>query len=105
MKLNLLVLRCANIDDSRKFYEQFGLTLTKEKHGKGVEHYSCCIESVVFEIYPLVKGQLACNSRLGFRVQNIEQLITKIEIHSQYEFNGKIIYIAVDPDGRKVEIS
>lgn len=105
MKLNLLVLRCENIETSKKFYEQLGLKFVKEKHGKGVEHYSSCIESLVFEIYPIAKGEVPCNSRLGFSIQHIEQLIAKIEIHSQYEFNGKIIYVVVNPDGRKVEIS
>jgi len=105
MKLNLLVLRCENIEASRKFYEQLGLIFVKEKHGKGVEHYSSCLESLVFEIYPLAKGESPCNSRLGFSIQSIRSLISKIDIHSQYEFNGKINYVVVDPDGRKVEIS
>ena len=105
MKLNLLVLRCANIEASREFYEKIGLQFVKEKHGKGVEHYSSCIDSLAFEIYPITKDEVPCSSRLGFSMQSIDQIITKIEIHSHYEFNGKTIYVVVDPDGRKVEIS
>lgn len=105
MKLNLLVLRCINIEDSKNFYEMLGLRFVKEKHGKGVEHYAAHIEDVVFEIYPLNSGEIPCNTRLGFSVESMESLIKLIQIHSQYEFNGKTIYIALDPDCRKIEIS
>jgi len=53
MQLNLLVLRCKNIEVSRKFYEELGLKFIKEKHGKGVEHYSAYIGELVLELYPL----------------------------------------------------
>ena len=51
--LNLLVLRCANIERSKSFYELFGLAFNKEQHGNGPLHYSSSDERGVFEIYPL----------------------------------------------------
>ncbi len=105
MNLNLLVLRCTNIETSKNFYELLGLKFVKEKHGKGVEHYATCIEGLVFEIYPLNLGETPCNTRLGFSVQSLESLLEQTQIHGQYEFNGKTVYILLDPDGRKIEIS
>lgn len=104
MKLKLLVIRCSNIEDSKNFYEMLGLKFIKEKHGDGVEHYASCIDDVVFEIYPLNSGETPCNTRLGFSVQSVEDLIRQIRIHSQYELNGRTIYVALDPDSRKIEI-
>jgi lactoylglutathione lyase len=105
MKLNLLVLRCTNIEISKSFYELLGFNFVKEKHGKGVEHYASCIEGLVFEIYPLNSGETPCNTRLGFSVQSLETLLDRIQVHGQYEINGKTVYILLDPDGRKIELS
>ena len=33
--LNLLVVRCANIERSKGFYELFGMAFVKEQHGNG----------------------------------------------------------------------
>lgn len=104
MKLNLLVIRCRNIEASREFYEKLGLTFVREKHGNGVEHYSSWIADLVFELYPLKPDETPCNTRLGFSVEHLEQLIRDIQPYGQYEFNGKIIYILLDPDDRKIEI-
>lgn len=82
-----------------------GLTFVKEKHGNGPEHYASHIDRLVFEIYPLKSGETPCNTRLGFSVQSVAPVIERIHIHEQYEYDGKITYIALDPDGRKIEIS
>jgi lactoylglutathione lyase len=104
MKLNLLVIRCKDIESSKEFYENIGLKFVREKHGNGVEHYSSHIGDLVFELYPLKPNETPCNTRLGFSVKHVEELISHIEPYSQYEFNRKIIYILLDPDGRKIEI-
>ena len=105
IKLNLLVLRCKNIENSRIFYECLGIIFSKEKHGNVVEHYSSSLDGLIFELYPAPKDEITCNSRIGFRLNNIDEFIPKLEIHSQHEFDGHKIYVVVDPDGRKVEIS
>jgi len=48
---NILVLRCLDLDTSRRFYEALGLTFTEEQHGKGSIHYACefggwCLNSI-----------------------------------------------------------
>jgi hypothetical protein len=35
LAVNLLVLRCKDIEVTRRFYEQLGLAIVEEKHGKG----------------------------------------------------------------------
>lgn len=40
MHLNLLVLRCRDIEATRTFYTQLGLTFTREQHGSDPVHYS-----------------------------------------------------------------
>jgi len=104
MQLNLLVLRCNNLETTKVFYEKLGLEFIKEKHGKGVEHYSTYVGEMVLELYPLKDKFQIEQSRLGFRVEPscLENL--KNDIISQYEFNGQNIVVVQDPDGRKIEL-
>ena len=105
MKISLLVIRCKNIDVSKEFYEELGLSFVKEKHGNGPEHYSSEHEDCVFELYPNKGEEPSDNTRLGFKVDNPQETISGLNISGTYEFNGKSIYVIIDPDGRKVEIS
>ncbi|QDU14357.1 Glyoxalase-like domain protein [Gimesia maris] len=108
-KLNLLVLRCRDIEVSRVFYEHFGIVFEREQHGSGPVHYAAVFEGMVFELYPLKEGESADRSRLGFAV-NLETDLREsldaagIEIVSSYEFDGRLIFVVQDPDGRKVEL-
>ena len=40
VELSLVVLRCADLERTRRFYEALGLTLMPEQHGSGPRHYS-----------------------------------------------------------------
>ena len=106
--LNLLVLRCKDIEKSKKFYEKLKLVFIKEQHGKGAIHYSTSIGNLVIELYPLTQD-IADNTRLGFSINtdNIEEYLkdNKIEIDSKYTFNNIVTSVVKDPDGRKVELS
>ena len=68
-------------------------------------HYSCESEETVFELYPRTNIDAQDNTRLGFKVLDINTLISDFKIETTYDFNGKNIYVVKDPDGRKVEIS
>ncbi len=105
MKISLLVIRCKDIEVSRGFYQLLGLTFVKEKHGNGPTHYSCEYDDCVFELYPNKKLDPNDNNRLGFKVSNILSVIESLDIIDSYQFSGKTIYVTMDPDGRKVEIS
>jgi len=104
MKLNLLVLRCKNIQVTKAFYEKLGLIFVQEQHGKGAVHYATYVDEMVLELYPLKEGFEIEQSRLGFSVANgfIENM--QDDVVSQYEFNGQKVFVVQDPDGRKVEL-
>ena len=108
MQLNLLVLRCKNIEKSKNFYEKLGLKFIKEQHGKSPVHYSTYVGKMLMELYPVKEGDNIENSRLGFSlgVEDIHSYLNKvsIEIVSEYEFDDKSIVLVVDPDGRKIEL-
>ena len=104
-RLNLLVLRCRDIEKTKIFYEKFSLSFVKEQHGEGSVHYATKIGDLVLELYPLGDSNVD-NNRLGFTVNSSKQILEdeEIELVSQYSFDGQIYYVIVDPDGRKVEI-
>jgi catechol 2,3-dioxygenase-like lactoylglutathione lyase family enzyme len=108
MKLNLLVLRCQDIEKSKAFYEKLSFSFEREKHGKGDEHYASVFDEMVFELYPLKSPYLIDNTRLGFslEVQDIKAYLKRqeIDIVLEYSYEGVDICVVCDPDNRKVEL-
>ncbi|WP_416396463.1 VOC family protein [Allohahella sp. A8] len=105
MQINLLVMRCKELETTRQFYELLGFTFVREKHGGGPLHYSSQDAGFVFELYPLAENDAVGNGRLGFSVKDVQQVLSQLSIANQHEFNGKQIYTVRDPDGRVVELS
>lgn len=105
MKINLLVLRCKELQVSKQFYELLGFRFVKEQHGDGPVHYSSQDAGFVFELYPLGDGGSLDSSRLGFFLENLSHILPGLDLKGQYQFDGKQIYIVQDPDGRKIELS
>jgi len=86
MQLNLLVLRCRDIEKTRQFYENLGISFTQEQHGTSPVHYATQLDGgMVLELYP-TKGE-PDNTRLGFIIGT-----------------GKNHRVEKDPDGRSVEL-
>ncbi|WP_129140775.1 VOC family protein [Modicisalibacter coralii] len=104
MNINLLVLRCRELEASKQFYELLGFCFVKERHGDGPLHYSSQDAGFVFELYPLKENEEPGNSRIGFSVKDMRQVLSKMVVASQYELNGSQVYVVRDPDGRKVEL-
>lgn len=106
--LNLLVLRCKDIERSKKFYEKLKLKFKKEQHGKGPIHYSTRVGTLVLELYPL-KDQSIDNTRLGFSldIQNLKEYLGQegVSVISEYFFDNTKTYVVQDPDGRKIELT
>ncbi|MCK5855414.1 MAG: VOC family protein, partial [Sulfurovaceae bacterium] len=70
-QLNLLVIRCNDIEESRCFYEKLGFSFIKEQHKNSPIHYSSTVNELVFELYPLKKGEKLDNTRLGFKIKKL----------------------------------
>jgi lactoylglutathione lyase len=110
--VNLLVLRCKDVEATRRFYEQLGAVFTKEKHGAGPEHYAWENAGFVMELYPTRKDQLPDGVRLGFATSLLADVSGPV-LHSPgikvlkppYATADRLIMLLEDPDGRKVEIS
>ena len=112
LAINLLVLRCKDIEVTRRFYERLGMAFTKERHGKGPEHFASTNPRFVLELYPVQGDQLPDNVRLGFSTPLLADLSGNI-LHSSdmtvvkapYATADRLIMLLQDPDGRKVELS
>jgi catechol 2,3-dioxygenase-like lactoylglutathione lyase family enzyme len=76
-RLSHVVIRCADLERSRQFYEALGLRLTPERHGSGSEHYSCTLGEVVLELYPFA-GKATSGLRLGLVVSNLERALESL---------------------------
>ena len=109
-RLNLLVLRCADIDRSRDFYTALGLTFIRERHGGGPPHYAATLGGAVLELYP--RGKRADVSvRLG-----IELTISQESINRALAIGGEGVasnqesvrpgHVTLrDPDGHILDIA
>jgi len=106
--LNLLVLRCANIQRSRAFYELFGMAFNQHQHGNGPIHFASEDDSGVFEIYPL-EGGSADQTGLGFLTGDLEGLHMLLR-RNQFapreirETELGRMFVVRDPDGRRIEV-
>jgi catechol 2,3-dioxygenase-like lactoylglutathione lyase family enzyme len=106
--LNLLVLRCRDLERSRKFYEVLGLRFVKHAHGNGPEHYSHEDDRGVFELYPATTDGMD-STAIGFATADLHGLHTSFtlagfspeEIHEQ---TWGRTFVVRDPDHRRVEI-
>jgi lactoylglutathione lyase len=65
LALNLLVLRCKDVEATRRFYELLGAVFSKERHGKGPEHYACENSGFVLELYPTAAEPQPKNSSIS----------------------------------------
>ena len=106
--LNLIVLRSADIEKTRAFYELLGMTFTRHAHGTGPEHYAHEDERGVFEIYPAKQAADAGDKTgLGFVVTDLAAMHVKLASYqpqaiTQNEWGRT--FVVRDPDGRRVEV-
>ena len=73
----LVVLRSANIEKSRAFYEAIGLTFVEEQHGNGPLHLACETDTLVFELYPgedapILEAKHSSATMIGFNVESLD---------------------------------
>jgi len=109
--LNLVVLRCADIEQAMAFYSKIGLQFAKHRHGTGPEHYSAELAGAVFELYPQSgDGPSSLGTRIGFRVFSVDDVIKALS-----DYPGAVVSqpkdsewgrrsVVADPDGHRVEL-
>jgi lactoylglutathione lyase len=94
--VDLIVLLARDVEMLTGFYCALGRNFQKERHGEGLEHYSCVRNQIVFEIYPRCSDEPSTTGvRLGFRVPSVEPSMTQWGRRS----------VIKDPEGHIVELS
>ena len=105
--LSYLVLRCADLELSRQFYEALGVQLLPEQHGSGLKHYSSDVGGVILELYPF-GGKPTSGLQIGFVVPDLGRVVEVLR--SQWatvamEDSGSAAAVTVtDPDGHRIEL-
>ena len=108
--LNLLVLRCRDLERARVFYEVFGLSFTRHAHGSGPEHYAHEDERGVFELYPATNvASDGDRTGLGFVVADLAEVHARLVALSFAPAEARDnpwgrTFVVRDPDGRRVEV-
>ncbi|WP_166819985.1 VOC family protein [Thalassoroseus pseudoceratinae] len=79
-KLNLLVIRSADIGIAVEFCKTLGLSFTRESHGRGPDHFACTMDDCTLEIYPLSLNQSPTTTvRLGFQVNSVDETVASLQ--------------------------
>jgi predicted enzyme related to lactoylglutathione lyase len=111
-RVNLLVLRVADIDRAAAFYRLLGFEFSKHAHGTGPQHYASEAEGFVFELYPATAGQgVSSSTRIGFEVSDVDDAAGKLSSFpgarlvtapEDSEWGRRAVIAA--PDGHRVEL-
>jgi hypothetical protein len=111
-RVNLLVLRVADIERSAAFYRLIGFAFSTDSHGSGPMHYASDSDGFVFELYPSSPEQPSTvSTRIGFAVENVDEAATKlgsfpgakIVVQAKDSQWGRRAVVA-DPDGHRIEL-
>src|SRR5262249_37320314 len=112
LAVNLLVLRCKDVELTRLFYERLGLEFNSEKHGNGPQHYAWESGGFVLELYPAGEGKPADIVRIGFATPLLADVAGNVRhsadmnvLKPPYATADRLVMLLEDPDGRKVEVS
>jgi lactoylglutathione lyase len=112
VEINLIVIRCADIDRSAELYGLLGLEFTKHSHGTGPEHYASETAGLVFEIYPNQKAnETSSGARIGFRLELLDPSVLNLQ-----EAGARLISppkdspwgcraVLADFDGHRIELT
>jgi catechol 2,3-dioxygenase-like lactoylglutathione lyase family enzyme len=100
--LTLVVLRCADLERSRRFYEALGLTMVSEQHGAGPRHYSARVGEIVLEFYPDAGGSTR-GLRLGLRLTDLAAAVSALAEIGVVLRPGSPVTVD-DPDGHRIEL-
>lgn len=111
MKLNLLVIRVADLAKSRAFYESLGLSFLEERHGNGPIHLSAQLNGSVLELYPIASSLTTAGTRFGLLVPGVDRVVDRaitaggLLISAATDSPWGRRAVVTDPDGHKVELT
>jgi len=99
VRMNLLVLYTAHLEECRAFYSELGLEFTAEQHGDGPEHYAAVLaDGTVIELYPARAGRETGDAlRLGLGL-----IIDSAKAGTLLAPGRRTL---TDPDGRTVALT
>ena len=108
-RVNLLVLRCRDLERSRSFYELLGFRFTAHAHGAGPTHYAYETPDFVFELYPAPSDDYVDQTGVGISTADLQQLhqqLAKAGVNpgSIKQNPWGTTFVVRDPDGRRVEL-
>jgi len=102
-----VVLRCADLERSRRFYEGLGLRLSPEQHGNGPKHYACDVGGMILELYPLSDKQTS-GLRLGLVVSDLDRILESLRalgaVVGAIGSDGSSPVTVIDPDGHRIAL-
>jgi hypothetical protein len=111
-RVNLVVLRVADIDRAAAFYCLLGFEFTRHAHGSGPQHYASETDGFVFELYPATPEQpVSSSTRIGFTVPDVDAAATTlgavagarlITAPKDSEWGRRAVM--ADPDGHRIEL-
>jgi lactoylglutathione lyase len=108
VRLNLLVLRCADVEATRRFYECLGASFVEHAHGGGPVHYAHEDAAFVFELYP-ASAAGPDRAGVGFMVDDLDQASAELaeagfQPGETAERPWGQTFVVRDPDERRVEV-
>jgi hypothetical protein len=112
-KLQLLVIRSADVERAAGFYAALGFHFSPQQQGNGPRHYAAQANGVVLELYPLKSGAAASNIRLGFEVDSVDLVTERLtrlgavcleRPHVPEDSQGARCAVVKDFDGNAVEL-
>jgi lactoylglutathione lyase len=110
-QMSLVVIYARDIERTKQFYDDVGLSFTSERHGTGPAHYAASMGTLVFEIYPCRSGEVASPLRIGFRVPSVDGTVETLRqrgvkiVASPKDSTWGRRAVVEDPDGNRVELA
>lgn len=105
ISFDLLVLRCADIDQTRSFYELVGIPFVREQHGAGAAYFATELDGITVELYPASSTRPPeAGLRIGLKVDHVDAVANAL-VAAGHEERGGEAAPYLDPDGRIVVFS
>jgi lactoylglutathione lyase len=111
-RLNLVVLRVADLERAVAFYRAVGLAFERHAHGTGPQHYASESSGFVFELYAATAEQpVSASTRVGFAIEDVDAVVARLVMidgvrvvvpPKESEWGRRAV--VADPDGHRVEL-